>query len=304
MGSDSHYPEEAPAHQVTVEGFYMDVHTVTNAEFARFVAKTGYMTVAERPLDPALYPGARPGLLVPGAVVFRKPRGPVALGSLRAWWEYVPGACWRCPQGRGSSISGRASFPVVQVAYEDAAAYAAWAGKALPTEAEWEFAARGGLDGADYVWGDELTPNGRHLANTWQGQFPWHNECSDGYDGLAPVKSFPPNGYGLYEMAGNVWEWTCDWYADRHKEPAARACCVPVNPHGAAMERSFDLTLPAVPIPRKVLKGGSYLCAPNYCRRYRPAARYPQMIDTATCHIGFRCIARVSRQSVPEGTLA
>jgi formylglycine-generating enzyme len=292
MGSDAHYPEEAPAHQVTVQGFYMDVHTVTNTEFARFVAKTGYVSVAERPLDPALYPGAQPGALVPGGLVFRKPRGPVDLGDLRAWWEYVPGASWRCPEGPGSLTSGRDSFPVVQVAYEDAVAYAAWAGKALPTEAEWEFAARGGLDGATYVWGDEFTPNGRHRANTWQGHFPWHNECGDGYEGVAPVKSFPPNGYGLYEMAGNVWEWTSDWYADRHEAPESKACCTPANPHGAEMQRSFDPAMPAVRIPRKVIKGGSYLCAPNYCRRYRPAARYPQMIDTGTCHIGFRCVVR------------
>jgi formylglycine-generating enzyme len=181
----------------------------------------------------------------------------------------------------------------VQVAYEDAYAYAAWAGKSLPTEAEWEFAARGGLEGAAYVWGDEFTPGGQHRANTWQGQFPWHNECADGYDGLAPVRSFPPNGYGLYDMAGNVWQWTADWYRDRHEQPhPGKSCCVPANPRGPGVDSSFDRRMPNVRIPRKVLKGGSYLCAPSYCRRYRPAARYPQMVDTATCHIGFRCVAR------------
>ena len=293
MGSDVHYPEEAPAHHVTVSGFFIDRTAVTNGDFAAFVAATGYLTVAERPLDPAAYPGADPSMLVPGGLVFRKPVGPIDTGDLRSWWSYVPGACWKCPQGPESSIEARNDLPVVQVAYEDALAYAAWAGKSLPTEAEWEFAARGGLDGAPYVWGDEFTPGGRHLANTWQGRFPWHNECADGYDGLAPVKSFPPNGYGLYDMAGNVWEWTTDWYGDRHeRRDPGKSCCIPANPRGPAIESSYDPRMPQVRIPRRVLKGGSYLCAPSYCRRYRPAARYPQMIDTATCHIGFRCVAR------------
>jgi formylglycine-generating enzyme required for sulfatase activity len=299
MGSDNHYPEEAPAHKVTVTGFYIDVHTVTNSEFARFVARTGYVTVAERPLDPLLYPGACPELAVPGGLVFRKPRGPVALRDLRSWWSYVPGASWRHPEGPGSSISGRADFPVVQIANEDAAAYATWAGKSLPTEAEWEFAARSGLEGAVYEWGDELTPGGRHRANTWQGQFPWHNECADGHEGLAPVKCYPCNGYGLYDMTGNVWEWTTDWYRDRHEgAPTGKSCCMPTDPRGPGREGSYDPAQPTIRIPRKVLKGGSFLCSPDYCRRYRPGARYPQMIDTASCHIGFRCVARV-----PHGSL-
>jgi formylglycine-generating enzyme len=294
MGSDQHYAEEAPAHAVTVDGFYMDVNTVTNGDFAQFVSRTGYVTVAERPLDPVLYPGADPDLAVPGGLVFRKPRGPVPLDEMRRWWEYVPGACWRHPEGPDTSISGRLDLPVVQIAYEDADAYAAWAGMSLPTEAEWEFAARGGLEAATYAWGEQPTPGGRHMANTWQGHFPWHNECLDGYEGLAPVRSFPPNGYGLYDMIGNVWEWTADWFSARHEGAVkGTACCIPHNPRGPASGTSYDASQPAVRIPRKVLKGGSYLCAPNYCRRYRPAARYPQMIDTATCHIGFRCVARV-----------
>jgi sulfatase modifying factor 1 len=293
MGSDHFYPEEAPAHPVEVSGFWMDATVVTNAKFAQFVADTGYVTLAERPLDPQQFPGADPDMLVPGALVFSKPHRPVDLRNFRNWWRYVPGACWRRPEGPRSSLAGREDHPVVQVAFEDALAYATWAGKALPTEAEWELAARGGLDGASYVWGDELTPDGMWMANTWQGEFPWQNLASDGFEGTAPVRSFPPNGYGLYEMAGNVWEWTTDWYRERHKQPnAKKSCCVPVNPRGPSVEHSFDPCMPRVRIPRKVLKGGSYLCAPNYCRRYRPAARYPQMIDTATCHIGFRCIVR------------
>ncbi len=293
MGSDTHYPEEAPAHPVQVGSFWMDATVVTNADFARFVAKTGYLTVAERPLDPKQFPDANPEMLVPGGLVFNKVRRPVDLNNFRNWWSYVPGACWRHPQGPQSSLSGLSDHPVVQIAYEDALAYARWAGKDLPTEAEWEFAARGGLEGADYAWGDELTPGGKHLANTWQGEFPWQNLCTDGFEGAAPVKSFPANGYGLYEMTGNVWEWTADWYRDRHKKPnTQKSCCMPVNPHGPSVEHSFDPCMPQVHIPRKVLKGGSYLCAPNYCRRYRPGARYPQMIDTATSHIGFRCVLR------------
>ena len=293
MGSDHFYPEEAPAHSVTVSGFFMDVTAVTNAQFARFVAATGYISVAERPLDPKAYPGALPEQLQPGGLVFVKPRRRVNLDDFRNWWSYVPGACWRHPEGPGSSIDARVDHPVVQIAYEDALAYSQWAGKELPTEAEWEYAARGGLHAAAYSWGDEFTPEGAYMANTWQGEFPWQNLLSDGFEGTAPVRSFPPNRYGLFEMTGNVWEWTTDWYRAQHKKPHAHeGCCALVNPRGPSVEHSYDPAMPKVHIPRKVLKGGSYLCAPNYCRRYRPAARYPQMIDTATCHIGFRCVIR------------
>jgi formylglycine-generating enzyme required for sulfatase activity len=291
MGSEAFYPEEAPAHVVAVSSFYMDTTAVTNAQYRRFVSATGYVTVAERPLDPALYPDADPELAVPGALVFHKPPRPVSLGDFHNWWRYVPGACWRAPEGPGSTLKGRDDHPVVQVAYEDALAYANWAGKALPTEAEWEYAARGGLHAASYAWGDEFKPDDVHMANTWQGEFPWQNLAADGYEGTAPVMSFPPNGYGLYEMTGNVWEWTSDWYREKHKKPNEhKACCIPTNPRGPSIEHSYDKCMPKVRIGRKVLKGGSYLCAPNYCRRYRPAARYPQMIDTASCHIGFRCV--------------
>ncbi len=292
MGSDRHYPEERPAHPVAVDGFWIDRHCVTNAAFAAFTTATGYVTLAERPLDPALYPDALPALAVPGALVFRMTEGPVDTSDLRAWWHYVPGACWHRPEGPGSDLAGRASHPVVHVAFEDAQAYAAWAGKALPTEAEWEFAARGGLEGAEYCWGEAFLPDGRHLANTWQGPFPWRNFATDGFAGTAPVGSFAPNGYGLHDMAGNVWEWTTDWYAARHEDAAESPCCVPTNPRGAPREGSYDRRQPRSPIPRKVVKGGSFLCAPSYCRRYRPAARQPQMIDSAMSHLGFRCVVR------------
>ena len=295
MGSDHHYPEEAPAHVVTVDGFWMDRYTVTNRDFDRFVRATGYVTLAERPVDPALYPGAQPELLAPSSIVFVKPAGRVDLRNPYNWWRYIPGADWRHPRGPQSSLQGLWDHPVVQVGFEDAAAYAQWAGKELPTEAEWELAARGGLDGAEFVWGDELAPNGELRANTWQGEFPWENTKDDGFEWTAPVGSFPPNGYGLHEMAGNVWEWTTDWYRSNH-EGGASACCAPMNPRGATLEDSFD-PREAIKIPRKVMKGGSYLCAPNYCRRYRPAARMAQPIDTSTCHLGFRCIVR----SAPAG---
>ncbi len=302
MGSDRHYPEERPAHRARVDGFWMDAATVTNAEFAAFVAATGYVTVAERPLDPALYPGAKPEMLVPGSLVFRMTEGPVDTRDIANWWHWTPGAQWRHPEGPGSDIATRAEHPVVHVAYEDAEAFAAWAGKALPTEAEWEFAARGGLDGAEFVWGEELAPEGRHLANTWQGPFPWRNFEADGYVGTAPVGSYPANGYGLHDMAGNVWQWTTDWFAPRHAADPAKPCCAPQNPRGPAMEGSFDPRQPAIRIPRRVVKGGSFLCAPSYCRRYRPAARHAQMVDSGMSHIGFRCIRRDTTDTNGEMT--
>ena len=290
MGSNDHYPEEAPAHRVRVDPFWIDRYAVTNREFARFVEATGYVTLAERPANPADYPGAKPELLAPSSVMFRKAKERIDLTDHYNWWIYVAGADWRHPRGPGSTIKGLWKHPVVHVAFEDAEAYASWAGKALPTEAEWEFAARGGLEGAEFTWGDEFTPGNRHMANTWQGEFPWQNLLQDGYEGTAPVGAFPPNGYGLYDMAGNVWEWTTDWYQDHGR--IAKSCCTLENPRGGDPDASRDPRLPDVRIPRKVMKGGSHLCAPNYCRRYRPAARMPQGIDTSTCHLGFRCIVR------------
>ncbi len=292
MGSDAHYPEEAPAHRVTVDGFFIDPCPVTNRQFAAFVAATGYRTVAERALNPADYPGALPEMLKPGAVVFRKTRGPVDLRDIRNWWRWTPGAYWRHPEGRGSSVAARLDHPVVQVAFEDAEAFAHWAGKSLPSEAEWEFAGRGGLDGAEFVWGDAFTPGGRHMANTWQGEFPWQNRSIDGFAGTSPVGAFPANGYGLSDMIGNVWEWTTDWFSSRRPAGASSHCCVPRNPRGGPIEASYDPAQSQIRIPRKVMKGGSFLCAPNYCRRYRPAARHAQMIDSSMSHIGFRCIKR------------
>jgi formylglycine-generating enzyme len=274
MGSDHHYPEEAPARETTVGTFLMDPYTVTNADFARFVQDTKHVTLAERPADPADYPDGKPELMVPSSVLFRKPPGPVAMDNIYNWWFYVPGTDWRHPRGPESSLEGLWDHPVVHVSFDDAEAYAKWAGKALPTEAEWEFAARGGLDGAPYVWGEEFMPGGKAMANTWQGSFPWQNLLMDGYEWTAPVGSYPPNGYGLYDMAGNVWQWTTDWYAD--SSTPASSCC----------------TATKGTLKRKVMKGGSYLCAPNYCRRYRPAARMAQEVDSSACHVGFRCIIR------------
>ena len=294
MGSDHHYAEEKPVRRVSVSAFEMDATTVTNAQFANFVAETGYMTVAERPLDPRLYPGADRKLLVPGSLVFRMTKGPVDLGDYRNWWVWTPGACWHRPEGRPTSIRGRETHPVVHVAFEDALAYADWVGLALPTEAEWDYAARGGLDGAEFAWGDNLTPGDTHQANTWQGAFPWANSAEDGFKGTCPVQSFAPNGYGLYEVCGNVWEWTTDWFAPQHDAaPTDKpACCTIPDPRGPAMESSYDPAQPKIRIARKVVKGGSFLCAPSYCKRYRPAARHAQMVDTGMSHIGFRCVRR------------
>ena len=285
MGSDEFYPEERPVHRVTVDGFWIDEHPVTAADYRRFVRETGYTTVAERPLDAADYPDADPELLVPGSLVFRKTSGPVELNDVRNWWEYVPGAYWKKPAGPGSTINGRDRHPVVQVAYEDADVYATWAGKSLPTEAEWEYAARGGLDGARFAWGEDEVPNGTRMANTWQGEFPWRNSKDDGFEGTSPVGSFEPNGHGLLDMCGNVWEWTSDFFRMQHADEVERPCCVPRNPR-VSSPQSVE------PIPRRVIKGGSHLCAPNYCLRYRPAARQGETVDTSTGHIGFRCVVR------------
>jgi formylglycine-generating enzyme required for sulfatase activity len=290
MGSNDFYSEERPTHNVEVDGLWMDEHPVTVTEFRTFVKATGYVTLAERPLDAADYPDAEPDLLVPGSLVFDSPGHPVDLRDASNWWTYRPGAQWRYPEGPGSTLHGRDRHPVTHIAPEDAEAYATWIGKTLPTEAEWEFAARGGLDGATFVWGNEFAPKGKMMANTWQGEFPWQNLGTDGFKGTSPVKSFPPNGYGLYDMAGNVWEWTSDFFTTF--KGFERACCVPKNPRATSPESSLVVGEPGAQIPRKVIKGGSYLCAPNYCLRYRPAARQGEATDTSTSHIGFRCAIR------------
>ncbi|MET0718865.1 MAG: formylglycine-generating enzyme family protein [Pseudoxanthomonas sp.] len=291
MGSNDHYPEEKPAHKVKVSAFRIDRRPVTNRQFAEFVRQTGHVTSAETPADPADYPGADPAMLQPASVVFVQPQGRVDLSNHYNWWNYVAGADWRHPRGPDSGIDGMDEHPVVHVNFADAQAYAEWAGKELPTEAEWEFAARGGLEAAEYVWGSELAPNGKHMANTWQGEFPWQNLESDGHLFTSPAGAYPANGYGLYDMAGNVWEWTTDWY-QQHDRLQGKPCCTLDNPRGGEREASHDPRV-QLAVPRKVMKGGSHLCAPNYCRRYRPAARMAQPIDTSTCHLGFRCVVRI-----------
>jgi formylglycine-generating enzyme required for sulfatase activity len=270
----------------------MDETPVTNAQFAAFVAATNHKTVAELPPDPKDYPGMLPELAQAGSAVFQKPERPVSLADPSAWWAYLIGADWRHPLGPGSSLAGMDDHPVVHVAFADAKAFADWAGKSLPTEAEWEFAARGGLIDADYAWGDELSPGGQILANYWQGAFPLTPCADDPWERTSPVRFYPANAYGLFDLIGNVWEWTSDWYAAPKLERKAKgSCCVPANPRGARRDESFDPAM-SIRIPRKVLKGGSHLCAANYCRRYRPAARHPEPIDTSTSHVGFRCIVR------------
>ncbi|TFV60908.1 formylglycine-generating enzyme family protein [Mycobacterium sp. PS03-16] len=276
LGSDRHSAEERPVREVYVDEFWLQARAVTNTDFAAFVEATGYVTVAERPLDPADYPNAPAENLQPGSMVFRRTAGPVDLRHLSQWWIWTPGASWRHPVGPRSSIEKRTDHPVVHVAYEDAEAYASWAGLALPTETQWETAARGGLRGAAYTWGDEPESEGQRLANYWHGDFPWRPES--GYGRTAAVGSFPPNGYGLYDMAGNVWEWTTDFYTD-----TGTACCA---------EDSYDPAQPQFRVPRRVVKGGSFLCADSYCLRYRPAARRGQPVDTGMSHIGFRCLKR------------
>ena len=292
MGSDRHYPEEAPSHLVQVDGFWIDRYPVTNRDFRRFVDDTGYVTFAEIAPDPKDYPGALPEMLFPASLVFAPPGRPVDLRDFYNWWVFKRDANWRQPYGPGSTIEGKDDHPVVHVAYQDARAYAAWVGKELPTEAEWEYAARGGLEDAEYAWGAEFTPDGKPMANTWQGEFPNENRKSDGFERTSPVGHFPANGFGLFDMIGNVWEWTQDWYSAKHEGSAQKPCCAAPNPRGAAVEASYDPRQPEIRIPRKVLKGGSHLCAPNYCRRYRPAARHAQPVDTSTSHCGFRLVSR------------
>ena len=289
MGSDKHYIEESPRHPVYVDGFWIDTTPTTNAEFATFVEATGYVTFAEVAPDPKDYPGILPELCFPGSLVFSPPDHQVDTSDPSLWWEFRIGADWRHPSGPDSGIDDLMDHPVVHVTHGDASAYATWAGKSLPTEAQWEYAAWGGNQGVEFAWGDELEPGGHHCANVWQGQFPFENLATDGFERTSPVGTFPSNGFGLYDMIGNVWEWTDDWFRARHTPPKNKPCCIPQNPRGGSRSNSHD-SFDAVPIARKTLKGGSHLCAPNYCRRYRPAARHPEPIDTSTSHVGFRCV--------------
>jgi formylglycine-generating enzyme len=287
MGHRGFYPEEEPVREVSLTGFLIDRGPVTVASFARFVEETGYVTLAERAPDRGAYPDADPDLLLPGSAVFHPTPGPVPLNEPHRWWAYVPGADWRHPWGRESDNSERAEHPVTHVAFADALAYAEWAGQSLPTEDEWEYAARGGLDGAVFAWGDEQYPCGELMANFWQGDFPWRNTGARGWRGTSPVGLFEPNGFELYDMTGNVWEWTSDEYPQPCADalPAGNSCCAP-------RMSGYDLGRRGAGIPSHVIKGGSHLCAASYCFRYRPAARQPGALDTSTSHIGFRCVVR------------
>ena len=327
MGSDAHYIEEAPAHRVDVNGFWIDACPVTNAEFGAFVAATAHRTFAEIAPSASEYPNAPAEALVAGSLVFVAPANRAHGAGVfhhvdwRSWWRFVEGADWRHPRGRDSTIDGLDDHPVVHIAYDDAIAYARWCGKDLPTEAEFELAARSGLDDAEFAWGDDLAPNGRALANYWLGDFPHDNRSPHRASGTSPVRSYPANAYGAYDLIGNVWEWTADWYsthapvagccgardgnADNHRHAGSNGSDVSNgkaantggtgvcrDPRGATRDASIDRDAVGLATPRKVLKGGSHLCAPGYCARYRPAARLAQPVDTTTCHVGFRCVVR------------
>jgi formylglycine-generating enzyme required for sulfatase activity len=288
MGAqEEHMADARPWHRVYVDGFWMDKTEVTNEQFAAFVKATGYVTVAERTPRREDYPQALPERLVAGSVVFAPPDHPVGLDNYFRWWSYVLGANWQHPEGPGSDIKNRMNYPVVHIAYDDAVAYSAWAGKRLPTEAEFEFAARGGLDRKRYAWGDEFMPSGKHMANTFQGHFPDLNTGEDGYRATAPVASFPANGYGLFDMAGNVWEWTSDWYRPDYYQTLAASGEIAINPKGPS--GSYDPAEPGV--RKRVHRGGSFLCTDQYCARYIAGGRGKGEPDTGSNHLGFRCVS-------------
>jgi formylglycine-generating enzyme len=286
MGSDREHPEERFSHEVRVDGFWIDRHEVTNAEFAEFVKATGYVTLAERGLDPKTHPNLTEDLAAPGSVMFVPPVRLDRGGDITQWWQYIKGANWRAPAGPGSSIEGKDNYPVVHVAHEDARAYSKWRGRDLPTEAQWEFAARGGRDIGE-EWSEAFDKDGKPIANSWQGIFPVYDTEQDGYGGPAPAGCFPPNAYGLHDMIGNVWEWTADWYVPSHAREAA------LNPSGPSM---LELHVAAGQAASKVIKGGSYLCASNYCSRYRATARQPQEVDLSAGHLGFRTVLNKPRE--------